>query len=202
MEKEVTFTIDRKNILNSNNLNGMNRFAIGKIVSSLKTIGYETGVEYHSEPNKTMVQQRKEIFDILENNKIIKSRITKRTKKNNPQLEKKELDTLVLDEYNAMNLEPEQKYDEIPVVPLFTLFQIEVTVKSPTRRRLDPVNLYPTVKPLIDGMTIAGFWEDDDWRHLHQISFKYGGISDIKNEFQIIMTITEIEPSATQQIIM
>lgn len=35
----------------------------------------------------------------------------------------------------------------------------------PNQRR-DPMNFYPTVKALIDGLTTAGFWPDDDARHV------------------------------------
>lgn len=34
--------------------------------------------------------------------------------------------------------------------------QVHVTVYSPTKSKLDPPNLYPTVKALVDGLTVAG----------------------------------------------
>ena len=37
-----------------------------------------------------------------------------------------------------------------------------VTIYAPTKRRMDPPNFYPTVKALVDGMTDAGLWTDDN----------------------------------------
>jgi crossover junction endodeoxyribonuclease RusA len=37
-----------------------------------------------------------------------------------------------------------------------------VTIYAPTKRRLDPPNFYPTVKALVDGLTDAGIWTDDN----------------------------------------
>jgi crossover junction endodeoxyribonuclease RusA len=51
----------------------------------------------------------------------------------------------------------------------FEVFPVEVTVvfttKQPNRRR-DPHNFFPTVKHLIDGLTLAGLWPDDDSTHV------------------------------------
>lgn len=38
--------------------------------------------------------------------------------------------------------------------------------------RVDPPNLWPTVKPLIDGMTEAGLWIDDDSSHIRRTCFQ------------------------------
>lgn len=177
---EIYFEIDRKNILNSNELNGMNRFKKGAIASELKKIGYEKGIETLPEETRKAVEKRKEIIDVMESNKIIKSRITKRMKKNNPGLQTKELKNLVEEEYAEMGLDPETKPEEIEIENLFNKFEIKVKVYSPTNRRLDPANLYPTIKHIIDGLTIAGLWVDDDWKHLEEISFKYGGVNPNK----------------------
>ena len=40
--------------------------------------------------------------------------------------------------------------------------EVTVTIYSPTKSKLDPPNLYPTVKAIIDGMTDAGIWTDDN----------------------------------------
>jgi len=55
--------------------------------------------------------------------------------------------------------------------------EVIVTVYSPTRRRLDPPNCYPTVKALIDGMTDAGVWTDDNHEVIKAMTFQYGGLS-------------------------
>lgn len=80
--------------------------------------------------------------------------------------------------------------------PPFNNFIVEVLICPPTRRKLDPPNLYPTVKHLIDGMTDNNWWPDDDWTHMKKMSFSYGGLSErkgAKGDFQVIITVTEIE---------
>jgi crossover junction endodeoxyribonuclease RusA len=38
---------------------------------------------------------------------------------------------------------------------------VEFIFPVTTNRRRDPHNYYPTVKPIVDGLTDAGFWVDD-----------------------------------------
>ena len=72
-------------------------------------------------------------------------------------------------------------------------FKVIVYVCPPTRRRLDPANFYGSVKPVIDQLTDNGWWDDDDWEHLDEMSFKYGGLSEIKSCFKSILEIQEVE---------
>lgn len=65
-----------------------------------------------------------------------------------------------------------------------------VTVYSPTRRRIDPSNLAPTVKALMDGMTDAKLWTDDNKDIVKLVGFKDGGLSGNKM-YKILLTITE-----------
>lgn len=51
-------------------------------------------------------------------------------------------------------------------IPARDRAHVTVTVHWPDHRRRDVLNLAPTVKALIDGMTDAGCWPDDDDRHL------------------------------------
>lgn len=71
----------------------------------------------------------------------------------------------------------------------FDTFDVDVYVYPPTKRRLDPPNLYPTVKPIIDGMTDAEIWEDDDWTHLQKMTFAYGGQCKVKDMFIIELVV-------------
>lgn len=59
--------------------------------------------------------------------------------------------------------------------------KITITVFAPTSRRMDPPNWYPTVKAIIDGMTAANFWTDDDYTVIKAMTFQYGGKSGHKN---------------------
>lgn len=48
---------------------------------------------------------------------------------------------------------------------------VSILVLAPTRRRFDAPNLYPTVKPLVDGMTDAGVWSDDNNHVIKSMTF-------------------------------
>lgn len=75
----------------------------------------------------------------------------------------------------------------------FDFFTIDVYVYPPSNRRIDPPNLYPTAKPLIDGLTDANLWEDDDYSHLYRTSFYYGGRSGCPDLFLLELKVKEIE---------
>ena len=66
-----------------------------------------------------------------------------------------------------------------------------VTIFAPTKRRMDPPNFYPTVKALVDGMTDAGIWTDDNHEVIKYMVFKYGGLSGIKDKYKIEIEVME-----------
>lgn len=67
------------------------------------------------------------------------------------------------------------------------------TIYSPTKSKLDPPNLYPTVKAIIDGMTDAGIWTDDNHKVIKKLSFVYGGLSEEKGHYRLEFDIEEVE---------
>lgn len=69
--------------------------------------------------------------------------------------------------------------------------EVTVTVYSPTKSKLDPPNLYPTVKAIIDGMTDAGIWTDDNHKVIKKLSFVYGGLSGEKGCYKLTFDIEE-----------
>lgn len=69
---------------------------------------------------------------------------------------------------------------------------LTVTVYKPTRRRLDTPNLYPTVKPLVDGLTDAGIWTDDNSEVIKFMTFKRGGPSEIPGKYRVRLEIKEL----------
>lgn len=79
--------------------------------------------------------------------------------------------------------------------PKFKRCHVKVVVYPPSRRRVDPPNFYPSVKPIIDGMTDANVWEDDDWKHLEAMTFVHGGdISHIKQMYILkFIIVGEVE---------
>lgn len=74
----------------------------------------------------------------------------------------------------------------------FDKFKVVVTVMPPTRRRMDPANLWPTAKAIVDGLTDAEWWADDDFKHLLEISFRYGGLSGERDTFKVRVVVQEL----------
>lgn len=65
---------------------------------------------------------------------------------------------------------------------------IGVIVHPPTKRRMDAINWYPTVKPIIDGLTDAGVFEDDNDKIITSMTFVPGMVTDNKKyRFEIII---------------
>lgn len=58
---------------------------------------------------------------------------------------------------------------------------VTITVFSPSSRRLDPDNVQPTVKALMDGITDSGLWEDDNHEVVKFTKYQYGGLSGSKS---------------------
>lgn len=71
--------------------------------------------------------------------------------------------------------------------------EVVVRVYPPTKRRLDPPNLYPTVKAIVDAMTAAELWEDDDYKTLKRLSFEYGGTSGKKGFYRFEIEVKNDE---------
>lgn len=66
-----------------------------------------------------------------------------------------------------------------------------VTIYAPTKRRMDPPNFYPTIKALVDGMTDAGLWADDNHEIIKYMTFEFGGLSQIKDKYKIEIEVEE-----------
>ena len=66
-----------------------------------------------------------------------------------------------------------------------------VTIYAPSKRRMDPPNFYPTVKALVDGMTDAGLWTDDNHEVIQYMTFEYGGLSGIDRKYKITIEVKE-----------
>lgn len=68
-----------------------------------------------------------------------------------------------------------------------------MTIYAPTKRRLDPPNFYPTVKALVDGLTDAGIWTDDNSEVIKFMTFKRGELSGIAGKYKIELEIKEYD---------
>lgn len=101
---------------------------------------------------------------------IVKSQITKHLR----QLAEKQSRGLV-----------EKPYDEKNPCDVI------ITVRPPSKRRMDPPNWYPTVKALLDGMTDAGVWTDDNNHVIKITAFQAGELSGIKDHYILELQIRE-----------
>lgn len=57
-------------------------------------------------------------------------------------------------------------------VPRFEQVHVCAFIAYPTARKADPPNAWPTVKALLDGLTDAGTWDDDDSTHVIATEFR------------------------------
>ena len=69
---------------------------------------------------------------------------------------------------------------------------VRVVIFSPTIRKYDPPNWSPTSKALLDGLTDAEFWTDDNYNIIKEVSFSHGGKSGTHN-YKIKLEIMETE---------
>lgn len=63
--------------------------------------------------------------------------------------------------------------------------RVILTVYPPTNQKVDPPNLYPTFKALLDGLTDAGVWSDDNNDVILETAFRYGGASGKKGHYRL-----------------
>lgn len=66
-----------------------------------------------------------------------------------------------------------------------------ITVFPPTKRRMDPPNFYPTIKALVDGLTDAKIWTDDNHEVIKYMTFRYGGLSGISGKYRLEMEVVD-----------
>lgn len=70
--------------------------------------------------------------------------------------------------------------------------EVRVIVYAPTKRKYDPPNWSPTTKALLDGLTDAEIWTDDNFNIIKRVSFEHGGLSGNEN-YKIELNISEIK---------
>lgn len=189
----LEFELAQKEILNANSI--PSHFIVkGNMVSHLRTLAASQFMLHHPEDIQPRVTLMLQELRVAEERALKKKRLKKRllTGKNPlaPEEVEKELEELF----------PNVEKTDYEIPPLHTYFTVQTIVFPPTRRRLDPPNLYPTVKPILDGGTDAGMWPDDDFGHLLEISFRYGGLSGLKARWKIKMIFTEVEDLSKYQL--
>lgn len=185
-EKQLVFYAPTKKTLNANRM--PNHFMVkSNIASYLRELGRKAGIAGHTD---LKVQEKLDAIIAQEDMKNEKARSKKRmnkAKENEADIQER------MEQIEKEYVEKFPKPESINVKPLFNKFKITVTVFSLNKGRIDPPNFYPSIKHIIDGLTDASWWEDDNFSQLVEISFIYGGVTDVKGEYKFVLDIEEIE---------
>lgn len=187
MIQTLVFELDKSQVLNSNNK--LHMFLHSKVVSHLRKLAAKAGIERHEEENRVLAQDKLELLyseaDLMAKQKRIRKTLIKKGK-----LTPEEIEARIVEETSGMLKERSSK--DVDVKPLFNVAKVTVITAPPTRRRMDPPNLWPTAKAILDGLTDASWWSDDDFKHVVETSFRYGGLSGAKDTFKITVQIEEV----------
>lgn len=188
----LEFYLSQKEVINSN-MTFKHFMQKATMVDNLRSKSAEMGALRH--PQSELVCKYLEDLETERKNAAAKNRLMKSLKKDK-DITQEEIDREIALLESTMDTESSLSPEErSSIQPLFSHFGINVTVCPPTRRRLDPPNLYPTVKALIDGLTDACWWSDDDFTHLLYTSFRYGGLSGEKGKWKIILDVVRVDDS-------
>lgn len=76
--------------------------------------------------------------------------------------------------------------------PKFDTYKVRFVVYQPQRRWIDPPNFSPTSKAFIDGLTDAGWWDDDNLEQSLETTFVYGGLSGLKDHYIFELIICDV----------
>jgi len=78
--------------------------------------------------------------------------------------------------------------DEVPTFTPENPCYVLVVVNPPTNRRMDSINWYPTVKPLIDGLVDAELFSDDNDEVITSVTF-IPGVKTSNKKYRIDLHI-------------
>lgn len=195
-QHSIAFHVTRKELLNSNV--PVHMMVKSKIVKNLRALAASEGLQYHDEDNRPQAELR--YLDIQEERRLSleKSRLVKRS---NAKIKKAKTE----EEKNELRIRLEESLEDLGTFEhdinnhhvsfLYDTVRVTATICPPTRRHIDPPNLWPTVKALLDGLTDASWWQDDDFTHVVETSFRYGGLSGIKDKYSIYFQFEEVDNS-------
>lgn len=187
----LEFQVAQKDILNSNSM--PSHFIVkGNMVSHLRELAAQEGALHHPEELQPLVFEKLQWLKAVAETQMKRTRLKKRLLK----------DKNLTEEQVAKELEerfPEEEKPVYDIPPLFKHFTLQLIVMPPTRRRVDPPNLWPSLKALGDGLTDCRFWEDDSFEYMLETSFRYGGLSGLKGIWRLQLVITEVEDLTSYQ---
>lgn len=191
MKKVIVFDIDKSKVLNANEKK--HHFVHSKIASFLRTLGAEKGIELHeTEEARKLAGRHRDAVNSEKVWTLQKKRARGDLKKKSKGMTEKAVREQVDLEY--ADLRPAELPMDVPAQHVFQKFKVTVVVSPPSKRRLDPPNLYPTIKPLIDGMTDVALWPDDSFDYSLEMSFRYGKPTGTAGLFRIYLILEDADP--------
>lgn len=196
MTRRIEFHLTRKELLNSNVT--VHRMVASKIVKNLRSLAAKRGIAEHDPANRALAELRYADIQEEQRQSLEKTRLVKRLNKQIKAAKTPEAKLELQHELEEKLEDFEHATSDVDrhgVEFLYHTVKVTVTVCPPTRRRIDPPNLWPTVKPLLDGLTDASWWYDDDFTHVVETSFRYGGTSGVSGQYDIILEFTEVDNS-------
>ena len=78
--------------------------------------------------------------------------------------------------------------------------ECRVVIHPPTKRRMDPPNFNPTVKPLIDGLVDAGILTDDNSKVIRRHIFESGELSGDQNSYRFDIILQELQEEVEEDV--
>ena len=181
----LVFTIPVHDTLNSNRM-PRNTFVKSKTALRLRQLGAREGIVHHRE--RDAAQQK---YDLLMAERDVIQRKANLVKK---MRKKKMPDTEIQSAVTTLDAEHHKLVPSSSIVVpyMFTTFTVDVEVSSYNKAIFDPPNFYPTVKPIIDGLTDTSWWADDNFHYLTAMTFTAGEPRrELNKEYMFTMTFTE-----------
>lgn len=77
-------------------------------------------------------------------------------------------------------------------LPAVDRCRVTAAIGYPTASRADPSNAAPTVKAVLDGITDAGGWADDDSRHVLAVTYTRGPETRRRGMYRVVIEIEEV----------
>lgn len=187
--RRLVFELTTDATLNQNRMPS-SHFVKSELARNLRALGRETGLKLHQDSEKASL--RAEAIHSEQEASNVKGKIKRsynKKLKRNPDL-KAEMEEAL--EKAGKDLLPEVSSSDMDVDYEFNHYSVTITVMTPTKRRTDPPNFYPTVKHLIDGLTDASWWEDDSFGEMDSMTFRYGGVSPVPKHYIFVLDIKEL----------
>lgn len=171
IETLVTASFTGKEILNSNSM-PRNTFILSKRKKAIRTSLANWGSYWHTDSVDAMAAV--ELSRLQAEKSRAKSSARKEMNKDKvPTTEQDEVFALIEKDFAPHISDLELAEDKLKGLYLYDSCSLSVGVSPPSKRIIDPPNFHPTLKPFIDGLTEALWWEDDNFNYITSTEFHH-----------------------------